>query len=86
MTRRKVYSIDESSEDDHEDMKLLKHKKSPASHRRMIDQLQRSSETVFDVSNLRNPYEDDETLEDDTHFVVSAVNESHESLCKLVSE
>lgn len=47
-----------------------------------------SSETLFETKSIRNPFEeidDDEFLVKDVDFVVRAMNESHESLSKVVS-
>lgn len=85
LIQNEIYS-DEGSEDenDNEDLKLLRAAATPSSNHSMTsEKYKKSSETVFDVRNLQNPF-DDEQLESDTAFVVSAINESHESLSKLV--
>lgn len=51
-----------------------------------------TSETIFDIYNRNSNNQskqhlsDDEDLRNDTNFVVNAMNQSHESLRKLVSK
>lgn len=94
VVRKEIYSDDDEEEDgDEENWKLLKPRASTSSnYSAAFEEYKRSSETIFNVTNLRNPFDekqqtdDDETLVKDTEFVVSAINESHESLRKLVSK
>lgn len=82
VVREEFYSEDES--DDGEDVKLLR-----SDYSSVFEKYRRSSETVFDARSLTYPFDDvnqEDELEKDTKFVVDAMNESHESLCKLVSE
>jgi siroheme synthase (precorrin-2 oxidase/ferrochelatase) len=85
--QKEIYE-DENTDDDEsydEDAKLLKPIATSSEFSSIFEQHRRSSETVFDVRSLKNPFDDDE-LEDDATFVVNAINDSHESLRKLVSE
>lgn len=84
ITQKEIYSDEESEDDFDENMKLLR-PGAPSSHSSIFEKYRRSSETIFDVRSLKNPF-DDEQLENDTEFVVNAINASHESLCKLVSK
>lgn len=83
MFGRKVVGKEFSDEESDEDTKLLKPAASSSDFSSTFDRFRRSSETIFDV---RNKFDYESELEKDTTFVVSAMNESHESLCKLVSE
>ena len=75
---------DEESEGESENMRLLR-PCAPSSASSIFEKYKKSSETVFDVRDLKNPF-DDKHLQSDTEFVVNAINDSHESLCKLVSK
>lgn len=83
---------DDNENDLSENWKLLKPQAPSASYSSVFEKYRRSSETIFNVTNLRNPFDedqhqtDDETLANDTEFVVNAINDSHESLRKLVSK
>ncbi|KAL7019980.1 hypothetical protein ACKWTF_011329 [Chironomus riparius] len=97
VVRKEGYS-DEDDDDDEEDgdvekWKLLRPNIPSSEYSSIFEQHKRSSETVFNVTNLPNPfddssnqslYDDDEMFAKDTEFVVNAINESHESLRKLV--
>lgn len=99
VVRKEGYS-DEDDDDDEEDgdvekWKLLRPNIPSSEYSSIFEQHKRSSETVFNVTNLPNPfddssnqslYDDDEMFAKDTEFVVNAINESHESLRKLVSK
>lgn len=99
VVRKEGYS-DEDDDDDEEDgnvekWKLLRPNIPTSEYSSIFEQHNRSSETVFNVTNLPNPfddssnqslYDDDEQFAKDTEFVVNAINESHESLRKLVSK
>lgn len=79
---QKEINSDEESDDFNENLRLLK----PGALSSDYSSLYRkSSETIFDIRSLQNPF-DEKALEDDTEFVVQAINESHESLRKLVSK
>jgi hypothetical protein len=81
-----MYSDEESDDDDEgENMKLLRPRPTTSDVSSIFEKYRRSSETLFDVRSLSNRF-DEEQLENDTEFVVKAINESHESLCKLVSK
>jgi hypothetical protein len=86
---QKEESNDDSSNDD-DNVQLLKSGRQSSDYSSIFDHYQRSSETIFNAANLRNPFEEearhDETLMNDTEFIVNAINESHESLRKLVSK
>jgi hypothetical protein len=82
---------DDYDDDDEENWKLLKPRApSSSDYSNIREHCSRSSETIFKVTNLQNPFDndehDEESLARDTEFVVSAINESHESLRKLVSK
>lgn len=79
---KEIYS-DEESDYDNEDTKLLRPNVSSSDFSATFDKFRRSSETIFDV---QNKFEHESELEKDTTFVVNAMNESHASLSKLVSE
>jgi hypothetical protein len=86
--QKEIYS-DEESEFDcdyNEDSRLLNHASPSHENTSIFEKYRRSSETVFDVRSLQNPFENDEKLENDTNFIVNAINESHDSLCELVSK
>jgi hypothetical protein len=85
LTQKEIYSDDDSEDDDEENMRLLRPGAPFSDNSSIFEKYRKSSETVFDVRSLKNPF-DDEQLEEDTAFVVNAINESHESLCKLVSK
>lgn len=80
---KETYS-DEETDDDSEDVRLLRPSTPTSDFKSTLSKIRASSETIFDVKSLRNPF--DEELENDTMFVVNAINDSHESLCKLVSK
>lgn len=82
-----------SNSDDDENSKLLAKSSTSCSstalnpHYHTTD----TSETIFDIYNQNNSrseqqLSDDEDLRKDTSFVVNAMNQSHESLRKLVSK
>jgi siroheme synthase (precorrin-2 oxidase/ferrochelatase) len=79
-----MFSDDDSNYNLQEDenVRLLMSGCSPLKTSSLFEKYKKSSETVFDV---RNPF-DDENLKNDTDFVVNAINDSHESLLKLVSK
>lgn len=85
MIQKELYSDEDSSDDadDADDAKLLKPAIPSSSFGSTFDQYRRSSETVFDVRSVDNS---EDAMENDTRFVVNAINESHESLRKLVSK
>lgn len=82
----------ESNESNEENSKLLSKSSSNFRstamdpHYRTTD----TSETIFDIYNRNSQSKqhlsDDEDLRNDTNFVVNAMNQSHESLRKLVSK
>jgi hypothetical protein len=89
LVRKEVYS-DDDDDGDEESWRLLRPNAASSDY---SDHYHRSSETIFKVTNLRNPFDErvpiddeDETVIKDTEFVVSAINDSHESLRKLVSK
>lgn len=82
----------ESNGDNDENSKLLA-KSSSSFRSTAMDPHYRTtdtSETIFDIYNQNNQSKqqlsDDEDLRNDTNFVVNAMNQSHESLRKLVSK
>lgn len=88
VTRKQIDS-DESSEEEEsygEYKSLLKN--SGLSSTLMLEKTRLSSETVFNVTDNRSHQFDDidDELEKDARFVVNAMNESHDSLSKLVSK
>lgn len=83
MIQKELYSDEDSSADLSDDAKLLKPAIPSSSFGSTFDQYRRSSETVFDVRSANNS---EDAMENDTRFVVNAINESHESLRKLVSK
>lgn len=87
VVQKEIYPDEESDENDFndEDTRLLKPTATSSEFSSIFEKHRRSSETVFDVRSVKNPFDDDE-LENDTTFVVNAMSESHESLRKLVSE
>lgn len=98
VVQREMYSDDEN-DDDGENWKLLRPKSTTSEYSSVFEKHQRSSETVFDVANIRNPFDEsskstnpqsgldeDEIFAQDTDFVVNAMNESYQSLRKLVSK
>lgn len=78
-----MYSID--SDDDDEEAKLLRPAPPSSDYSSTSSRLQKSSETIFDVRSLQSQI-DEEEIENDTKYVVSAINESHESLNRFVSK
>lgn len=82
-----MYSDDDSDYNSphDENVRLLMSGGSQSKASSIFEKYKKSSETVFDVRNLQNSF-DDKLLENDTDFVVNAINESHESLMKLVSK
>lgn len=76
-------NTDEESFDEYKEL-LRKPKKTSISNSN--DKYRQSSETVFDVNNKKARDYLNEELEKDARFVVDAMNESHESLRKLVSK
>ncbi|KAG5672125.1 hypothetical protein PVAND_002280 [Polypedilum vanderplanki] len=97
VVRKEIYSDDDDSDDDkigkdEENWKLLKPNAPSSDYSTIFEHYNRSSETIFNVPNLSNPFDEkqqqqqsdeDEMLVKDTEYVVSAINESHESLRKL---
>lgn len=83
---------EEEDENENENWKLLRPSRAPSSsdYSSIFEKYRRSSETIFDVRSVRNSFDDkhddEEALVKDTEFVVNAINESHESLRKLVSK
>lgn len=78
-----MYSDD--SDDDDEEAKLLRPVPPLSDYSSTSSRLQKSSETIFDVRSLQSGIDEGET-ENDTRFVVNAINESHDSLNKFVSK
>lgn len=77
-------SSDDDSDNQDDEVRLLKPSSSSLDYGSAF---KNSSETVFDVRSLKNPYEEHEKeLEEDTNFVIQALNDSRTSLCKLVSK
>lgn len=87
MVQREMRSDDETQDDTENDETRLLRPAAPSisSYSSTFEKYRKSSETLFDVRSLQNPFDDD-TLETDTRFVVNAINDSHESLRKLVSK
>lgn len=85
VSRKEFYSDENSSDENDvdEEVNLLKPAVVSSDFSSVFGQYRRSSETVFDVRDASNS---DDAIEKDTRFVVNAINESHESLRKLVSE
>ena len=97
-TKKKNKLIEENSDDElledskffHEIHDAMAYSRAPSS----IERNNFSSDTVFDASALRNPFEEKnalaeeeqekEELAKDTDFVTKAMNESHETLDRLV--
>lgn len=112
VVKKETYSEDDDDDDDGgsdedvEKWKLLRPSIQSSEYSSIFEKHRRSSETVFNVTNLVNPFDDnsnnssnsrrhqkiyadddaDEMFAKDTEFVVNAINESHESLRKLVSK
>jgi hypothetical protein len=86
ITHVEMYS-DDSNEDlmEDENVSLLMPDESPSKASSLFEKYKTSSKTVFDVRNFKSTL-DDKNLQNDADFVVKAINDSHESLCKLVSE
>lgn len=85
MIREEFYSEEDLSEetDDGDEVKLLKPSTPSSGISSAFEKYRKSSETIFDARCGNNS---DDVIENDTRFVVNAINESHESLRKLVSE
>lgn len=90
VVRQEFYSDDESDDDDDgENVKLLSSRGTSSDYSSIFEKYRNSSETVFDARSLKNPFDkmlNENELENDTKFIVDAINDSHESLCKLVSK
>ena len=86
IVRKEVFSDTDDTDDNDEDARLLRPSRPLSGASSMVAKFKRSSETLFDVRNLQNHFDEDAHLEEDTKFVVNAINESHESLSKLVSK
>ena len=97
VVRKEGYSDEDDDDEEDEDVekwKLIRPNVPSSEYSSIFEQHKRSSETIFNVTNLPNPFDDssskqslyDEMFAKDTEFVVNAINESHESLRKLVSK
>ena len=86
ITQKEIDSDESSGGESFNEYKKLM--KTPSNLTSLFEKNFESSETLFNVQKYSSNRFDDanKELEEDARFVVNAMNESHESLCKLVSK